>query len=322
MPVQPEITVVEAAEVQVVKVLEPGSIWIVDDGEPGSQVGKTGDLYLDNTNGDVWGPKTASGWGDDPSANIAPKEVPDGGAAGDIVYKVSATNGDIGFTDAPTVDKLGFDLTASEAVSNGQLAWNADEGTLELGKGNTSNYIGQETMVLCRNNSNVTAIPKGTAVMFAGSLGASGRVKVAPMVADGTLPGYVFFGIADQEIPGAGDGYVTTFGKIRGINTNSYLDGDILWCNPSVAGGLTKVEPQAPNLKLAVAAVLSAGNNGAIMVRATTGARLQDLHDVEANGSKNNNDILDWNASSNRWEPSNRLTLLEQRVTAIEESLP
>lgn len=321
MSVQPEITVVEADEVQVVRVLEPGSVWIVDDGEPASGDGKIGDLYLDNTNGDVWGPKTSDGWGEEPSANIAPKEVPDGGATGDLIYKVSGTNGDIGFTDAPTVDKLAFDLSAAETVSNGQLAWNADEGTLELGKGGISNYVGQETMVLCRNDSNSVAIPKGTAVRFAGSVGASGRVKVAPMVADGTFPGYVFFGITDQQIAAGGDGYVTTFGKIRGINTNGYIDGDILWCNPATPGGLTKVEPQAPNLKLAVAAVLSVGNNGAIMVRATTGARLQDLHDVEANSSKEDDDILDWNASANRWEPSDRLTLLEQRVTAIEESL-
>jgi hypothetical protein len=123
------------------------------------------------------------------------------------------------------------------------------------------------------------------------------------MVADGTLPGYIFFGVTDQSIPGGGDGYVTAFGKIRGINTNAYLEGDILWCNPAVPGGFTKIEPQAPNLKLAVAAVLSAANNGTIFVRWTTGSRLQDLHDVEANGSKENGDVLTYISSAGRWEP-------------------
>jgi hypothetical protein len=248
--------------------------------------------------------------------------LPLGGNTNDILVKNSAANGDIGYTDEPTVDKLKFDLAAAETVSSGQLAWNADEGTLELGKSGVSNYLGQETMVLCRNNSNSTAIPKGTGVMFAGSLGQSGRVKVAPMIADGTLPGYVFFGITDQIIPAGSDGYVTTFGKIRGINTNAYLEGDILWCSPSSPGTLTRTEPVAPNLKLAVAAVLSVGNNGVIIVRATPGARLQDLHDVEANGNKDDGDILGWDDAANRWEPTDRLTLLEQRVTAIENALP
>lgn len=221
----------------------------------------------------------------------------------------------------PDFEAVQFDTAAAvDPVADGQLTWNADEGTLELGKGGISNYIGQETMVLCRNASNTTTILKGTAVMFAGTLGASGRLKVAPMVADGTFPGYVFFGVTDQAIPGGEDGYVSVFGKIRGVNTSAYEDGDILWCNPAVPGGFTKVEPQAPNLKLAVAAVIRAGNNGVIFVRWTTGARLQDLHDVEANGTKDDGDTLVWSASSNRWQPSDRLTLLEQRVTALEQA--
>jgi hypothetical protein len=241
-----------------------------------------------------------------------------GGKADDLLVKSSDQDYDSEWTDQPIVDKLRFDLGAAEAVNAGELAWNADEGTLELGKNGATNYLGAETIVLCRNASNTVTIPKGTAVMFAGTLGASGRLKVAPMVANGTFPGYVFFGVTDQDILGASDGYVTTFGKIRGVNTNAYEDGDVLWCNPAAPGGFTKTEPQAPNLKLAVAAVISAGNNGSIFVRWTTGSRLQDLHDVEANGTKDNGDVLGWNAGANRWEPSDRLTLLEQRVSAIE----
>jgi hypothetical protein len=246
--------------------------------------------------------------------------VPPGGNPKDVLVKSSGTDYHSEWTGTPEVDALQFDLTAGLSAANGQMVWNADEGTVELGKGGISNYIGQETMVLCRNNSNVTPIPKGTAVMFAGTLGASGRLKVAPMVADGTYPGYVFFGVTDQEIAGASDGYVTTFGKIRGINTTAYLEGDILWCNPAAPGGFTKTEPLAPNLKLAVAAVISSANNGTIFVRSTAGARLKDLHDVEANGNKSDGDVLNWDATDQRWEPSNRLTLLEARVTALENA--
>ena len=244
--------------------------------------------------------------------------VPPGGNPKDLLVKSSGTDYHSEWTSTPEVNALQFDLTAGVEPGNGQVVWNADEGTLELGKGNISNYIGQETMVLCRNASNTVTIPKGTAVMFAGTLGASGRIKVAPMVADGSQPGYVFFGVTDQPILGASDGYVSVFGKIRGINTIGYAEGAILWCNPAVPGGFTTTEPQAPNLKLPVAAVISSANNGTIFVRWDTGRRLQDLHDVEANGSKSDGDALSWNAAANRWEPTDRLTLLEARVAALE----
>ena len=244
--------------------------------------------------------------------------VPPGGNPKDLLVKSSGTDYHSEWTSTPEVNALQFDLTAGVEPGNGQVVWNADEGTLELGKGNISNYIGQETMVLCRNASNTVTIPKGTAVMFAGTLGASGRIKVAPMVADGSQPGYVFFGVTDQPILGASDGYVSVFGKIRGINTSGYAEGAILWCNPAVPGGFTATEPQAPNLKLPVAAVISSANNGTIFVRWDTGRRLQDLHDVEANGSKSDGDALSWNAAANRWEPTDRLTLLEARVAALE----
>ena len=241
-----------------------------------------------------------------------------GGKTNDILIKSSDQDYDSEWTDEPIVDKLRFDLTAGEDPNTGELAWNPDEGTVALGKNGIDHYIGQDTVVLCRNASNTTPIPKGRGVMFAGTLGASGRLKVAPMVADGSVPGYVFFGVTAQEIPVDGDGYVTTFGKIRGINTTIYAEEAILWCDPINPGQFTITEPIAPSLKLAVAAVISFKNNGTIFVRWDTGRRLQDLHDVEANGSKNDEDILHWNASVNRWETSDRLTLLEARVTALE----
>ena len=228
--------------------------------------------------------------------------VAPGGIARDILEKVSGADYHTRWTSTPELDALSFDLTAGITPVPGQLAWNVDEGTVALGKGTISNYLGEETVVLCRNASNTIAIPKGTAVMFAGTLGASGRIKVAPMIADGSQPGYVFFGVTAEAIASSGDGYVSVFGKIKGVNTSAYAEGAILWCNPAAPGGFTATEPQAPNLKLAVAAVLSSKNNGTIFVRWDTGRRLQDLHDVEANGGKSDGDVLTYVAANNRWE--------------------
>jgi hypothetical protein len=223
----------------------------------------------------------------------------------------------------PTVSALAFETSTNIDPAQGQLTWESDTSTLLFGlTANVDLHLGADQITLCRNNSNSVTIPKGTAVRFAGTVGNSGRIKVAPMVADGTYPGYVFFGITTEAIAGGADGFVTSFGKIRGINTTAYNEGDILWCNPATPGGLTATEPAAPNLKLAVAAVIHDANNGILMVRWDTGRRLKDLHDVEANGATADGDVLNWNDTANRWEATDRLTLLEQRVTALEALHP
>jgi hypothetical protein len=289
MAVQPVINVIEEGGVQVVRVLEPGSVWLIGTGAPGASLGKVGDLYLDDASGDVYGPKTTSGWGAS-SFTLTPGEF----------------------------DKIKFNLAAAVEVAQGELAWDADNSTVGLGLGGgVISKIGQEVMLYCRNGSGVT-LNIGTAVKFAGTIGNSGRLVVDKMIANGTVPGYLFLGVTTQSIAPGADGFVTTFGKVRGVNTNDYDEGVILWCDPANPGGFTVTEPSAPNVKLPVAAVVSSANNGILMVRADSGSRLQDLHDVEANGAKANLDVLHWNASNSRWEPSDRLTLLEQRVAALE----
>lgn len=230
--------------------------------------------------------------------------VPPGGNPKDVLVKASGTDYHSEWTATPEVNALHFDLTAGYSVGAGQLAWNPDELTVDIGKPNgVTLQVGSEQLMLCRNNTAGT-IANGTAVRFTGTLGNSGRILVAPMIADGSLPGYVFFGVTTEAIAAGEDGFVTTFGKVRQVNTLAFEEGDILWCNPAAAGGFTKTEPVAPNLKLPVAAVISKATNGIIMVRSDTGRRLMDLHDVEANGSKSDGDILKWVASNARWEAS------------------
>ena len=202
----------------------------------------------------------------------------------------------------PDFEAVTFDAAAGVGVGQGQVAWNADERTLDLGKGGgVTLQVGSEQLMLARNSTGTT-IPNGTAVRFTGTLGNSGRILVAPMIADGTLPGYVFFGVTTEAIAAGADGFVTTFGKVRQVDTRVFEEGDVLWCDPAVPGGFTRVEPQAPNLKLPVAAVISKATNGIIIVRVDTGRRLMDLHDVEANGGKSDGDVLTYVAANNRWE--------------------
>jgi hypothetical protein len=244
--------------------------------------------------------------------------TPPGGNTGDLIVKASGTDYDTAWTDAPTVDKLGFDTTAAEAVSTGQLAWNATEGTVNVGLLNgTVNQLGQETQLLCTNSAATATITDGMGVMFTGSNASTLRLEVQPMQADGSLPGYVFLGIATQTIAPGATGYITTFGKVRGINTSAYPEDAILWCDPATPGQFVLAEPVAPNLKIAAAAVIkSHATEGVLMVRAETGQNLSDCHDVEIDSAQDT-DYLGWSEALQHWMPLSVPNAAPRSITIV-----
>jgi len=184
--------------------------------------------------------------------------------------------------------------------TQGEVSWSADEETIKLIMDGTTLYMGQDTFVHVRNNT-ASIITKGTAVYATGTLGASGRITVAPMIANGTIAGRLFIGLAAENIAIGADGQICSYGKIRQINTNAYNDGDVLWLSPTVAGQLTATEPTAPNLKIATAFVIHAANNGTLMVRAEQGTDLHSDQRVQVSGLANN-DVLTWNNANQRWQ--------------------
>ena len=184
--------------------------------------------------------------------------------------------------------------------TQGEMSWSTDEETVKLIMDGTTLYMGQDTFVHVRNNT-ASIITKGTAVYATGTLGASGRITVAPMIANGTIAGRYFVGLAAENIAIGADGQVCSYGKIRQINTNAYTDGDVLWLSPTVAGQLTTTEPTAPNLKIATAFVIHAANNGTLMVRAEQGNDLHSDQRVQVSGLANN-DVLTWNNVNQRWQ--------------------
>jgi hypothetical protein len=149
----------------------------------------------------------------------------------------------------------------------GTLTWNADEETLDLVQDGATLQIGQEIHVHVRNNTGST-IPDGTVVMASGTLGASGRITVAPFVADGNTDVKYMLGITTEAIAAGADGKVTTFGKIRGLDTSGYSEGTVLYVSTTTAGALTATEPTSPAMSVPVAFVINShSNNGTVFVR-------------------------------------------------------
>ena len=159
-------------------------------------------------------------------------------------------------------------IFAGVDVGGGAMTWNSDDVSLDIPlNAHVTLQTGQEQVNLVRNGTGTT-ITNGTVVMATGTLGASGRVVVGPH--DGTLGNAMrIVGIATEDIASGADGFVTSYGKIRGLDTTVWNEGDILYVTPNDTGSLTNVEPADTETNMPVAFVISSANNGTIMTRVT-----------------------------------------------------
>jgi hypothetical protein len=174
------------------------------------------------------------------------------------------------------VDYIDFNTTPPEFPhQTGRVNWDALDACLEIDlEYGVVQQVGQEVYARVRNSTGVT-IPNGTAVGFAGA--APDALNVAPYIADGTSPAVYILGVMTHDLPDSGlKGYCTTFGFVRDLDTTgtpygeTWVQGDILYASPSVAGGLTKVKPTAPDNVIIMAAVTTvSATEGIIFVRPT-----------------------------------------------------
>jgi hypothetical protein len=202
----------------------------------------------------------------------------------------------------------------SPPTGQGTMYWDQDEETVAIILNGSTTKVGEDIFFQVKNQSGST-IPKGTAVRFDGVIGASGRVKIVPFIANGSNPSIYFVGVTYESIPNGGDGKALFNGKIRGVNTTAYAVGDILYASPTVAGGFTTTKPVAPNNIISVAAVLSSGVNGILLVRPTLGSNINNDEGVKIT-TPTTGDLLQLQASG-LWENKsvNSLSLVPQSRT-------
>ena len=177
------------------------------------------------------------------------------------------------------IDQLRFDLTHTheEERVEGTLCWDPADRTLNLAHANgVVQQVGQEQYYNVRNLTGNT-ITNGTCVRFSGAqMNGTSRILVEPFLADGTYPNLFVLGVATQDIANNTDGFVTSFGKVRDLDTTGntvsevWSLGDILYAHPTIAGKLTNVKPTAPQNVNPTAAVLRVDTTeGEIFVRPT-----------------------------------------------------
>lgn len=242
--------------------------------------------------------------------------VPQGGATGQALVKTSATDFDTEWTSNLKADSILFDTAAGlEADTEGELVWDDDAGTLSVGiNGGLKLYVGEEALIRVTNQTGQT-LSKGTLLAYNGTVAQSGRLLVKKAVADGSESSRLILGVAPADILTGEDGYALQQGRLKPFNTTStnWQQNDILWADPAVAGGLTRTEPAAPNLRYAVAVVVSTGASGTLYVRLTPGSSLANDELVTLTNTQQG-DTLIWDAVQGRFENGQPPTALVDSV--------
>ena len=184
--------------------------------------------------------------------------------------------------------------TTPESVPTdiGTMAW---DGGTTIGVQMTANVLGRVNESGYYYIKASSAITIGQVVMFTGAVGASGVPTGAP--ATGITDGSYIMGIAAESIVLNGFGLVQFIGTLRGVDLTAYTDGDILWYNPAVTGGLTKTKPSAPNVKVQMAAVISNSNNGTMLIRVSAGSELGGTDSNVQFGTLATNDLIQYNGT-------------------------
>ena len=152
-------------------------------------------------------------------------------------------------------------------------------------------------------NNTASDISLGTVVMATGASG--DNIHVAPAVADGSVEAKYILGVAAETISSEGGlGYISVFGPLNNLNTNSYDVGTVLYIDPSAAGGWTATEPTSPNLAIPFAIVTSKNASaGRIFIRMWPQQEgLHELHDVNIDSAVNG-DGIKYNSSNDTWIP-------------------
>ena len=226
---------------------------------------------------------------------------------GKLIQNSTATLSDTGALDTAnvTADYLQIDTAATPpTIVEGTLAWNATEGSLELGfkGGNVSNVLGEDLHVRV-TNAESTTLNKGEVVYLFGASGNRATVKRASNTSDTTSSKTL--GIVAESIASNQTGFVITQGVIDGLNLGSpYTDGDVLWLD-STAGQFTRTKPTQPNHIVFIGVVERANaGNGQIYVKPQNGYELDEIHDVLISSPTSGNTLI-YDAVAGLWKNAN-----------------
>ena len=184
---------------------------------------------------------------------------------GNIVLTTTPSISAASIASSTISNNLTFTPTSSNpSVATGTMWYNNNYDSLSYynGAGDTIN-IGQQIQQEVYNTTSKT-VSAGQVVYLSSSNGLIPEIQLAQANSLSTANAV---GIAAQNIANNSNGYVVILGQIDGLNTSAFNVGDTLYLSPTIAGGITNVQPTVPNYAVRVGfCVASDPLNGAIFV--------------------------------------------------------
>lgn len=143
-----------------------------------------------------------------------------------------------------TFDYIDFSTTATDPdYFQGRMFWDTEDETIAVHVNNGADQVtlqvGQEQHVLVRNDTGSDWL-NGSVHIANGSVGYRPTAILAKADVITTSGAQC---MATQAITKNTSGVVTTFGMVRGIDTHSWSEGDLLYVSATDAGVLTNVPP-------------------------------------------------------------------------------
>lgn len=183
-----------------------------------------------------------------------------------------------------------------------QLRWNDTDGTYEfvLKGGNVTLQIGQEQNQRVLNHNLGYTLLNGRVVRVIGAQG--NRTTVDYAIADSDTNSMTVLGVVTEDIANNQQGFITTEGLVRDIDTSAFPEGAVIWLSPDSPGQLTATKPSAPDHLVMIGyCVRSHATVGSILVKVQNGYELGELHDVLLTAVANG-DVLTYDAALGVWK--------------------
>lgn len=223
------------------------------------------------------------------------------GTTGKVIQNSTVVLDDNG--NFSNVNAIGFDTTPGTLpTAAGSMYWDTGDNTpTVILNANTSLQLGQENIALVYNGTGST-IPKGSVVAVNGAQGQ--RPSVALADADSEALSAPTLGITAEAIANGAEGFVATFGFVRGINTSGFTAGAPIYLSQT-AGAFTATRPSAPAHTVALGWVIKVNaSSGEVFVNINNGWELDELHNVLITSPTSGNTLI-YDASVGVWKNAN-----------------
>lgn len=195
-------------------------------------------------------------------------------------------------------------ISTNPTLAAGEAGFETDTHLVKYGTGADAwvdlEYASTAIVKEVVKNSTGSTINKGQAVYISGSNGDNALISLADADAEATSSKTL--GLVTANITDGSLGTIVTNGLLRGVDTSAATAGDSVWLSGTAGSVVFAAPPAKPAHSVYLGVVVRVhAVNGAILVKVQNGYELNELHDVNIDGTPADNEVLAYDNASSMW---------------------